>query len=153
MGVVDVSRRHYQRLFERAGEQNHPADELVEQMPDVRAADKATRALAAEVGKAEPAMRAPERWAEYEDAQFHQRTLREERFFDVGFEMGLVAGLAEAREASVGLEVESLRRQVHEIVVASSLPPARVAAVLLDAARALVLGGGSAKTGSGRTED
>jgi hypothetical protein len=140
MGVIATTKRHYQRLFERDEELEHPADELVYQMPDVIAADQAARTLSAELSGSELAHRSAGRWAEYEDARFHQRALHEERFFDVGYEMGRLAGLAESRDAAVGLDVESLGRQVQEVVVASQLPPARVAAVLLDAARALVLG-------------
>jgi hypothetical protein len=147
MGVIDTTKRHYQRFFERDWEREHPADELVQQIPEVMAADQAARALSTELGGSELALRAADRWVEYEDARFHQRALHEERFFDVGYEMGRLAGLAESRDAGWGVEVESLGRQVHEVVVASQLPPARVAAVLLDAARALVLGAGGTETG------
>jgi hypothetical protein len=146
MGVIDTTKRHYQRFFERDGDLDHPADNLVNEMPEVRAADQAAQAISVELCGSDMALRAAERWVEYEDARFHQRALHEERFFDVGYEMGRLAGLAESRDAGWGVEVESLGRQVHEVVVASQLPPARVAAVLLDAARALVLGASGTET-------
>lgn len=60
--------------------------------------------------------------------------MREERFFDVGYEMGLLAGLTGTRHAA-GHRAERLRRSIHTAVVTSGLPAGRAALVLLDLLR------------------
>jgi hypothetical protein len=139
MAVIDTSRRHYQRLFEREDPPPHPVDHLVEQMPDVANVDREVIALSSDLRTGRRDRSSMEQWIAYEDLRFRQRTLREERFFDIGFEMGRLAGLAESREVDGPPGTRWLRDRLTEILLNSRIPSAHALAALLDAARALVL--------------
>jgi hypothetical protein len=87
-----------------------------------------------------PARRDQERWTAYEDLRFLQRSTREERFFDVGYEMGRLEGRTAWREAARAPGVRALKRSIQRAVTTSAASRADALAALLDAARALVLG-------------
>ena len=138
MAGIDASKRHYRDLAASIEADNHVADEVVDAMPDVEEVDRAVREAAGEMADSER-RRSQESWLAYEDLRFAQRTLREERFFDVGFEMGLLAGAAGLREALGNPIAEPLRRDILKRASAARLPVNHVAAVLIEAARALLV--------------
>jgi hypothetical protein len=78
----------------------------------------------------------------YEDLRFLQRCKREERLFDVGYEMGRLDRFGTSREAARASGVRAIRRSIRGVVITSSASRADAIAALLDAARALALGAG-----------
>jgi hypothetical protein len=60
-----------------------------------------------------------------------QRCVREERFFDVGYEMGWEAGIAQFAAFARGRNASVARRQVHRVLVSSDLSRTERAPVLL----------------------
>jgi hypothetical protein len=83
-------------------------------------------------------------WTECEDLRFQQVCVREERFFDAGYEMGWEAGIAQFGAFARGRDATAARRQVHRMLVSSDLSRTERALVLLKVARALLC---SADTG------
>lgn len=139
MSPLDLTKRHYDRLLDQVTDGDHPVDELVARMPDVAAVDDAARALAATVEQRQP--RAAEAlWNEYEDLRLQQRSLHEERFFDVGFELGRVAGISEFGEALASAQTQNLVLAVRMTVVRSGVRRDLAVVSLLALARALLLG-------------
>jgi hypothetical protein len=119
--------------------ETHPIDKLVSAIPEVAALDRRVRGLARRRQQ-----QATDRQAfiEYEDLRLGQHLLREELHFDAGFERGRLAGRAESLAVSRRADREGtdLARKVEVLVSATKLPPARVAALLLEVSRALVVG-------------
>ena len=132
-------RRHYRALLEsEQAEGQHPADRLVADLPDVREVDEAAQAMSAEMSRLAERRQAIASWTEYEDLRFQQRCVREERFFDVGYEMGWEAGIAQYGAFARGHDATVARRQVHRVLVSSNLSRIERALVLLEVARALL---------------
>ena len=139
MSRVESMRRHYQALLEpEHAEGEHPADRLVADLPDVREVDAAARAMSAEMTRSVEQRQSLASWTEYEDLRFQQRSVREERFFDVGYEMDWEAGIARYGAFADGPEATVVRRQVHRVIVSSDLSRIERAVVLLEVARALL---------------
>jgi len=139
MSRVESMRRHYQALLESEhAEGEHPADRVVADLPDVREVDAAARAMSAEMSRSVEQRQSITSWTEYEDLRFQQRCVREERFFDVGYEMGWEAGIAQYGAFADGPDAIVVRRQVHRVLVSSDLSPIERAVVLLEVARALL---------------
>lgn len=101
MPLIDFDRRHYQAILDRRpADADHPIDVLISRLPDVAELDDAVRQAAHELR--DPAARESEqRWIQYEDLRHLQRAAREERMFDVGFELGRVAS-APAKDRRFG---------------------------------------------------
>jgi hypothetical protein len=138
---MDTTKRYYRELLDSDRvEGEHPVDRLVAELPEVRDIDEAARAGAAEMSKSAARRRSATYWAEYEDLRFRQRCVREERFFDVGYEMGRLAGIAEYGAFADSRSSVSLRRQVHRVLVSSPLSCAEKAMNLLEVARAFIGG-------------
>jgi hypothetical protein len=138
MSPMDVTRRHYEALGERAKEEGHPVDRLVYALPEIERIGRAVRKLTNKIGRAMAEGQA-KRWRQLADLRVSQLCLHEERFFDVGFELGRLAGFGDASTASAGPEVEDLTRLLREAVALSSVPHDEAAGALLDVARGLVL--------------
>lgn len=139
MSRVDAMRRHYRALLESEhAEGEHPADQLVADLPDVREVDAAARAMSTEMSRSVEQRQSITSWTEYEDLRFQQRCIREERFFDVGYEMGWEAGIAQFGAFARGRDATAARRQVHRVLVSSDLSRTERALVLLEVARALL---------------
>jgi RNA-splicing ligase RtcB len=131
--------RHYRALLESEHtEGEHPADRLVADLPDVREVDQAARAMSAEMSRSVARRQSITSWTEYEDLRFQQRSVREERFFDVGYEMGWEAGIAQYSAFADGPDATVVRQQVHRALVSSDLSRIERAMVLLEVARALL---------------
>lgn len=132
-------RRHYRALLESEhAEGEHPADRLVADLPDVREVDAAVRAMSAEMSRSVEQRQSITSWTEYEDLRFQQRCVREERFVDVGYEMGCEAGIAQYGAFADGPDPTVVRRQVHRVLVSSELSRIEREVVLLEFARALL---------------
>jgi hypothetical protein len=80
-------------------------------------------------------------YVHYEDLRLAQRLLREEMFFDAGFEHGRLAGRAESRAASSATPANrKLARKVELAAISAGLPRETTVALLLEISRALILG-------------
>ena len=151
MAAAESGRGHYQRL-EPAGDEEHPVDRLVAALPEVATVDRDARRMGSHLAAHPRARLDAAGWVRYEDLRLLQRTIRQEAYFDAGWEMGAIAAVSTAAApASVaagraGAElagaVETLTLAVTRLTVATSLGRDRAAAVLLEIARGLILGGG-----------
>ena len=145
MPPIDLSRRHYDTLIGPHDPQ-HPVDVAVAALPDVADIDARARAQARRMTR--PEVRAvTAEWVYYDDLRNLQRCLRQERFFDAGFEHGLLAGHAQALHRSgrgVVSDVPDARARrvlggaLRNSVLASPLPLDAAIAVLLEQAYALL---------------
>jgi hypothetical protein len=148
MSVIEPSVGHYERLRDERVD-DHPVDQIVLSFPDVaeidRAARAAARALGARVGRIDQ-----ELWMKYEDLRLAQRALHEERFFDVGFELGRLAGVAAGHEMAGLREVHDLRLHLEQAVIRTRVNRDQALWALLDVTRALVLGPLGGREGEGR---
>lgn len=150
MSAIDMAARHYRRLMEpERTERDHPADRLVASSPHVAAIDHAVRTKATEMSSSVAQRSSTALWTEYEDLRFQQRCLREERFFDLGFEMGRLAGIADDDSLVGEPEASELRTHVLRIIVSTGLPRETLATVMLEVARSLLNPG---RTGSPAAE-
>src|SRR5206468_998488 len=120
----------------------HPVDRLVSRMPDVRRVDRAARVVAARF-RSQVRDDLQEMWIKYEDLRLAQCGVREERFFDVGYEFGHLAGAAESHCRRQLPALKSLRKAVERALAASPATPVDAAVVLLATARALLVKNGS----------
>jgi hypothetical protein len=141
MPPIDLDRRHYQAILERRTvDQDHPIDLLISRLPDVVEIDRTLREVAHQMH--DPVARtSQERWIEYEDLRLLQRTVRQERFFDAGFEFGRVAGVTESSFVGNDEGVSEFRDFLRDTVLRAPLSREWAIAVLLEMARALVLAG------------
>jgi hypothetical protein len=147
LALKDPSTRHYHRVWERdsiAGD--HPIDAVIRALPEVADADQtaqaAASALAAALG---PEHRAA--WVRHEDARFEQRSMREERFFDAGFEIGRLAGTGSGGGSPAAFEVSA---RLTRVLLGAGLRRTEATATLLALPRALLLSGaGSAAQAPG----
>ena len=139
MSRGESMRRHYRALLESEhAEGEHPVDRLVADLPEVREVDEAARAMSAEMSRSPARRQSSASWTEYEDLRFQQRAVREERFFDVGYEMGWEAGVAQSGAFARGHDATVARRQVHRVLLSSDLSRTERALVLIEVARALL---------------
>ena len=139
MSRGESMRRHYRALLEsEQTEGQHPADRLVADLPDVHEIDEAARAMSAEMSRSVAQRQSIASWTEYEDLRFQQRCVREERFFDVGYEMGREAGIAQYGAFAHSPNATVVRRQLQGVLVSSDLSRIERALVLLEVARALL---------------
>jgi hypothetical protein len=139
---------HFRRLRPPAGDEDHPVDRLVAALPEVRAVDRRARRIAGRLGADARARANAAAWIRYDDLRLLQRTVRQEAYFDAGWELGSVAGAA----ASLGREAggsaaqrdaalaDELGLAVTRLAVTTPLDRDHAAAVLLEIARALILG-------------
>jgi hypothetical protein len=135
--LVDLSVGHYERLRDDRAD-DHPVDQIVLSFPDVAEIDRAARAAAKALG-AQVRQVDQELWMTYEDLRLSQRALHEERFFDVGFELGRLAGVAAAHEMAGVREVHDLRLHLEQAVLRTRVSRDQALWALLDVTRALVL--------------
>ena len=138
MSPIDTSRRHYESLGSRASEEGHPVDRLVYALPQIIRIDRAVRDLTNKIGRATGQCDS-KRWRQMVDLRVTQLCAHEERYFDVGYELGRLAGVSEASNASAPAEVQDLTRLLAEAVALSSVPPEEATVALLEIARGLLL--------------
>jgi hypothetical protein len=110
----------------------------VADIPDVGEVDEAALVMSGEMSRSAVRRQSITSWTEYEDLRLQQRCVREERFVDVGYEMGREAGIAQYGAFADGPDATVVRRQVHRMLVSSDLSRPERALVLLEVARALL---------------
>lgn len=128
--------RHYRDLD---GHEQHPVDAVISRIPKIATLD---RSLVRRSQRWKAQVRDVQGYIAYEDARLHQRVLREEAHFDAGHREGRLIGLVESLSASsaASAKARELAQQIRVATMTTILPPDRIVAVLLEAARALVLG-------------
>ena len=128
--------RRYQELD---GDDEHPVDAAIGKISRIAAIDRKVLALSRHWQKQ---VDNPDAYAHYEDLRFFQRCVREEAFFDAGFEEGKLVGVARsaANSRTATAAGHRLATGVFQAVRTSRLSRAHIAAVLLELARAFVLG-------------
>jgi hypothetical protein len=128
--------RRYQELD---GAEDHPVDAAIRKIRRIASIDRKVLALSRHW---QEQVDHPDAYAHYEDLRFFQRCVREEAFFDAGFEEGKLVGIARsvANSRTATAEGHRLATGVFQAVRTAKLPHAHIAAVLLELARAFVLG-------------
>ena len=129
---------HYRAAEPPRPSEEHPIDLLVEALPGMAAR---RRMLAKLRHGIQGQVRRQRDFITYEDMRLDFAVRREQAFFNLRFERGHLAGLADAHEASAKLD-PTVRRFAHQIchaVASSKMPMAEMAAALIDVARAVVL--------------
>jgi hypothetical protein len=125
---------HFEALQPESAE--HPVDVIVDQLPAI--ATLTRRALRrADVIKAQ--VRDRKAFIEYEDLRLNLRTEREIAYYNLGHEDGQVVGRLESLGAQRGAS-QGLAREVRRTVVGSKLRAYQVGMVLLELARAYLIG-------------
>lgn len=121
------------------GDCYHPADAVVDAVPEIAARARRLRRLSGEIAKHVPNRAA---FIRYEDLRTEQQIDREELFFDAGHAHGEVQGRQESLDASASATPQGreLARTIRKAALTSELPRDIVVAVVLESARALVLG-------------
>jgi hypothetical protein len=145
MPPIDLDRRHYQAILDRRTvDQDHPIDLMISRLPEIVEIDRTLREFALQMH--DPGARtSQEQWIEYEDLRLLQRTARQERFFDVGFEFGRAAGMTESSFVANDEGVGELRDFLRDTILRAPLSREWATAVILEMARALVLAGSPAE--------
>ena len=123
--------RHYSELLPRDTEGRHPVDDAVYRMREVRVIDRAVRSAWANLRQRMPDDLA-DLWIKYEDLRLCQRAIHDERFFDVGFEMGQDAAAGRRSRRPRSPKIRSLGDAVAKLVVASDAPAVAAAITLLE---------------------
>jgi hypothetical protein len=118
----------------RAGEE-HPIDVLIGELPEIASR---RRKLSQMANNVRSQVHDETAFVRYVDCVSEYTARREQLYFDVGFERGLLAGRAETRAASAA--ARALVHQIGLLVATSNTPLPDVAAALLEVARAVVLG-------------
>jgi len=117
----------------------HPIDVLVARMPAVATIHRRLRRASDALRKCVTDRR---KFIAYEDLWTEYTVRREQRYFDAGFAHGQLAGRAESGAASIAATpaARALARQIMLTATTSQLRRDRMIAVLLELARAIVLG-------------
>jgi hypothetical protein len=113
----------------------HPVDILIDAIPEVASRRRKLVRMAKGWRRRVGDERA---FINYEDARLDYFVLREQLYFNAGFERGLLAGRAHAREVEAG--TRAFGHQLGLAVATADLPPSHVAATLLEVAGAVALG-------------
>ena len=146
-----LARPFARRYAELQGDDSyHPVDAIIDAIPAIAARGRRLRQMSARLA-AEVKDRAA--YIRYEDLRLEQQIDREELFFDAGHARGEIAGRQQSIQASAAATPNgrALARAIARAAMASELPRDQVVAVVLESARALVLGpGGPAPDGVGR---
>ena len=121
------------------GRRGSPVDVVIDRLPKVASLCRRLLRLAkrwqGEVSDAQA-------FIAYEDLRLEYLRLREQGYFDAGYHYGLLAGRAESHAASAA-ENPAVRAFAHQVVLAAAvarIQQPRIAAALMEIARAMVLG-------------
>lgn len=113
----------------------HPIDLLIDRLPEVASR---RRKLVRLVKRWQHQARDQRAFIAYEDTRVEYFTLREQLYFNAGFERGLLAGRAESRQADVA--TLAFAHQLGLTVATAKLPKPHITAALLGVARSVLLG-------------
>jgi hypothetical protein len=121
----------------RPGE-DHPVALLIESLPGMAARRRKVVRLRQVVQRQ---VRRQLDFVRYEDARTEFTSLLEEAYYDLAFERGHLAGLAESSAATGTADpaVRTFQGHVWAAVAETKLPRAKVVVALIDVARAVVL--------------
>ncbi len=127
----------YRALNPVTGE--HPVDVAIDQMRDVRAARRDLRRCSDRLRDLVQDISA---FVAFEDAWSNYCILRNQRYFDFGYAHGLLVGRAESLAASADRDpnARAFAHQICHAAAMSDLSQERLAATMLEVARAIVLG-------------
>lgn len=145
MTSQDRSRRPLARPFARryaelqGDDSYHPVDAVIDAVPAIAARGRRLRRISARLATE---VRDRAAYIRYEDLRLEQQIDREELFFDAGHARGEVVGRQQSHEASASATPNgrALARAIASAALACELPRDQVVAVVLESARALVLG-------------
>jgi hypothetical protein len=135
------ARTNYYRAAEQHGREEHPIDEAVARRLRHGALRQRTRRATDELVEALGEKR--HQWLALETLLGDYRIDREEAFFNIGYEHGLVAGRAEALAASLRRrsgQHRALATRLAQLAVNAGLRPPGPVAALLEVAWGLTLG-------------
>jgi hypothetical protein len=126
---------HYERT--RVDSKEHPADVVIGNLPKIKRLRRRLLKLSEKLRKT---VKAPKALIAYVDARGVYESMRENLFFNAGFEHGLLAarqdcGTERILNHPVAREV---RNEINQIALSTSLPRNRVVMLLLEAAWAMV---------------
>jgi hypothetical protein len=130
---------HYERT--RIDGKEHPADVVIGNLPVIK---RHTRRLSKLAEALRQSVKDPKAFIAYVDARGMYQSMRENLFFNAGFEHGLLA----ARQDCVAERILShpaaheLLAQINQLILTTELPRNRVVMLLLEAAWAMVFGVG-----------
>jgi hypothetical protein len=128
---------HYERT--RIDGKEHSADIVIGNLPKIK---KHTRRLSKRSEALRQSVRKPKAFIAYVDARGVYQSMRENLFFNAGFEHGLLA----ARQDNLVERMASdpvarrLLAEINQITLTTELPRNRVAMLLLEAAWAMIYG-------------
>lgn len=118
--------------------EDHPVDLLIEELPGMAAQRRNVARLRQLVERQVGGQIA---FIRYEDARTNFAARREQTYFNLGYDRGHLAGLAESSAVSgtSAAAVRAFQGHVRSAVAQAKLPKTTVAAALMDVARAVVL--------------
>lgn len=131
-------RDHYAAAEPRDNSGPHPIDLLVDALPEIAARCRHLNKMVKMVQRTCPDQDA---FIRLMDAKFDYTTRREQAFFNLGYQRGHFAGLVQS-SAATGIADRVVRDFQHQLglaVASAKLPKPKIAAALLDVARAAVL--------------
>lgn len=117
-------------------DQEHAVDQSVNRHPTVKAIEARVRDLGTRI---EAQLRDRRAWMAYADALVTRAVEREARFFDAGFEQGLLEGRSAEAETRGSPMVRAFASRVRVLAMRSSLSRQATVAALLETARTMVL--------------
>lgn len=131
------------------GDDEHPVDVRIDRIAKIAKVHRKARRLSQHF---QQHVDDPPGFRDYEDLRLGLGCMREEAFFDAGHEEGRFAGRAESAQASIAVTSEgrSLVTHIRRATKSAGLPQPHVIALLLEIARALLLGFRSLGTGPER---
>jgi hypothetical protein len=129
---------HYAAAQPAHRSEDHPIDLLIESLPGMAARRLRVVRLREVVQRQ---VQGKLDFVRYEDARTEFTTLREQAYYNLGFERGRLAGLAESSAATGTSDpaVRAFQGLVCTAVAEVKLPKAKLVAVLIDVARAVAL--------------
>ena len=133
------SNSFYEASRPTEGIEGHPVDVAIDRLPRVANLRRSLLRLAKRwQGEASD----QQAFVAYEDLRLEYLMLREQGYFDAGYRYGLLAGRAESRDASATANpaVRAFAHQVGLAAAVAKIPQPRIAAALMEIARAMVLG-------------
>jgi hypothetical protein len=126
---------HYSATQPPRASEEHPIDVLIGELPEIASR---RRKLSRMEKKVQSQVHDHVFFVRYVDCKTEYTTLREQLYFNAGFERGLLAGRAESRAANAA--ARALAHQIELLVATHDMPLPDAAAALLGVARAMVLG-------------
>jgi hypothetical protein len=126
---------HYSAVQLPRADEEHPVDVLINDLPEIASRQRKLLQMARKV---QSQLRDQLLFIRYVDCKSEYTTLREQLYFNAGFERGLLAGRAESRAANAA--ARALAHQIELLVATHDMPLPDAAAALLGVARAMVLG-------------